>query len=65
MDALAARAKASPKVESDGEILFPGEPEARLEAERRRDGVPLAQEDRDGLVKAAHELGVPLPAWLG
>jgi LDH2 family malate/lactate/ureidoglycolate dehydrogenase len=64
MDALAARAKASPKVEPDGEILFPGEPEARLEAERRRDGVPLAQEDIDGLVKAARELSVALPAFL-
>lgn len=64
MDTLAARAKACPPVEPGGEILYPGEIESRLEAERRRDGVPLAQEDLDGLAKSARELGVALPAFL-
>lgn len=64
MTALAERAKASPPVEEGGEILFPGEPEARLEAQRLRDGVPLAKEDRAGLAEAAAKLGVDIPAWL-
>ena len=64
MTALAERAKASLPVEEGGEILFPGEPEARLEAQRLRDGVPLAKEDRAGLVEAAAKLGVDIPAWL-
>ena len=64
MDALASRAKASPRLEAEREILFPGEPEARLEAQRRRDGIPLASEDRIGLREAAEKLSVPLPAFL-
>lgn len=64
MDALARRAKACPPVMEGEEILFPGEPEAKLEAQRLRDGIPLAKEDREGLVVAARTLGVPAPAWL-
>jgi LDH2 family malate/lactate/ureidoglycolate dehydrogenase len=64
MDQLAARAKATPPLEDGSEILFPGEPEARIEAERLRDGIPLAKEDRDGLAKAARDLGVALPPFL-
>jgi LDH2 family malate/lactate/ureidoglycolate dehydrogenase len=52
------------RLEAEREILFPGEPEARLEAQRRRDGIPLASEDRIGLREAAEKLGVPLPAFL-
>ena len=65
MDALAARAKSCPPVAGGGEILFPGEPEARLETERRRNGIPLAREDLDGLATAARELGLPPPPFLG
>jgi len=64
MDQLAARAKATPPLEAGSEILFPGEPEARIEAERLRDGIPLAKADRDGLAKAARDLGVALPPFL-
>lgn len=59
---LVGRAKGCPTAEGFDEILMPGEPEARLAEERRRDGVPLSAEDRAGLVREAERAGVPLPA---
>ena len=41
-----------------GEILIPGEPEARLEAERRRDGIPIEDETWRQIETLAAELGV-------
>ncbi|KRE18241.1 hydroxyacid dehydrogenase [Bosea sp. Root381] len=64
MDALASRAKACPPVEPGAEILFPGEPEARLAARRQREGIPLSAEDRAGLAQAAAKFGLTLPAFL-
>jgi LDH2 family malate/lactate/ureidoglycolate dehydrogenase len=40
MDTLVERARACPKAEGFDEILIAGEPEARLEAEHRRTGIP-------------------------
>jgi uncharacterized oxidoreductase len=40
-------------------ILVPGEPEARLEAERRRDGIPIEEETWSQIETVAAELGVP------
>ena len=40
-----------------GEILIPGEPEARLEAERRRDGIPIEDETWRQIETLAAELG--------
>lgn len=45
MDALVQRAKACPRLDPAREILMPGEPEARLERERRERGLPLPPED--------------------
>jgi uncharacterized oxidoreductase len=45
-------------VPGGGEILIPGEPEARLEAERRRDGIPIEDETWRQIETLAAELGV-------
>jgi LDH2 family malate/lactate/ureidoglycolate dehydrogenase len=43
------------------EVLVAGDPEWRLEAERLRDGIPVAQGNWDNLVKAAQSVGVASP----
>ena len=48
-------------IEPGGEVLAPGEPEARLRAERLRDGVPLQPDTWASLVRCAQGLGVPVP----
>jgi len=40
------------------EILIPGEPEARLQTERRCDGVPVEDETWNQIERVAAELGV-------
>jgi hydroxycarboxylate dehydrogenase B len=50
--------KSAPLVPGVGEILIPGEPEARLEAERRRDGIPIEDETWRQIETLAAELGV-------
>jgi LDH2 family malate/lactate/ureidoglycolate dehydrogenase len=64
MDDLVGRAKASPRVDENQAILMPGEPEARLEAAHRRDGIPLSAEDLAGLAEEARRAGLELPAFL-
>jgi uncharacterized oxidoreductase len=44
------------------EILLPGEPEARIEAERRRDGIPIPGPIWAEATAVARELGVEAPA---
>ena len=44
------------------EVLVAGDPEWRMEEERRRTGIPVAQGNWDGLLKAAARVNVaPLP----
>jgi uncharacterized oxidoreductase len=50
--------KTAPRVPGGGEILIPGEPEARLESERRRDGIPIEDETWRQIETLAAELGV-------
>ena len=50
--------KSAPLAQGSKEILIPGEPEARLEAERRRDGVPVEEETWNQIEGVAAELGV-------
>ena len=45
MDKLVARVHANPKAEGVSEIMMPGEIESRLEAERRRTGVPYGPKE--------------------
>jgi LDH2 family malate/lactate/ureidoglycolate dehydrogenase len=48
----------------DQPVLLPGEPEARVAAARRRDGVPLSDELSGQLAALAAELGVTVPQAL-
>ena len=50
--------KSTPLAQGATEILIPGEPEARLEAERRRDGIPVEDETWSQIQAAAKDLGV-------
>lgn len=58
MTDFVAWVKSAPLVPGVGEILIPGEPEARLEAERRRDGIPIEDETWRQIETLAAELGV-------
>ncbi len=53
--------KASRPVTPGGEVLVPGEPEARTRAHRLAHGVPLQVETWERLVAVAGELGVAVP----
>src|SRR5215470_7849263 len=48
--------KSAPLAQGSKEILIPGEPEARLEAERRRDGVPVEDETWNQIERVAAEV---------
>lgn len=61
---LVAGAKACPPIDPASPVLLPGEPEARMEAQRRRDGIPLPEADLAMLRAEAERLGCPLPAFL-
>ena len=50
--------RSTPLAEGASEILIPGEPEARLEAERRRDGIPVEDETWSQIAAVARDLGV-------
>ncbi len=44
-----------------GEVLAPGDPEARNRAERLRNGVPLQRDTWDSILATARRLGVQIP----
>jgi uncharacterized oxidoreductase len=50
--------KSAPLAQGGSEILIPGEPEARLEAERRREGIPIEDQTWSQIETTAAELGV-------
>jgi uncharacterized oxidoreductase len=50
--------KSAPLAQGATEILIPGEPEARLEAERRAQGIPIEDQTWSQIETAAAELGV-------
>jgi uncharacterized oxidoreductase len=50
--------KSAPLAQGATEILIPGEPEARLEAERRRQGIPIEDQTWSQIETTAAELGV-------
>jgi LDH2 family malate/lactate/ureidoglycolate dehydrogenase len=58
MDTLFERVRACPRAEGVDEILIPGEPEARLEAEHRRGGIPYAPSEVATLLAEATRAGV-------
>jgi LDH2 family malate/lactate/ureidoglycolate dehydrogenase len=59
MDTLVQRVRDCPKAEGFDEILIPGEPEARQEAERRRTGIPYSRGEIATLQEEAVKAGVP------
>jgi uncharacterized oxidoreductase len=50
--------KSAPLAQGAAEILIPGEPEARLEAERRRGGIPIEEQTWSQIEATGAELGV-------
>jgi uncharacterized oxidoreductase len=62
VDDLIRYLKTSPPVSGGGEILYPGEPEARTEAERREKGIFVEDETWRQIEQAARDFGVSVPA---
>jgi LDH2 family malate/lactate/ureidoglycolate dehydrogenase len=58
IDALIERVRAAPRAEGYAEILLPGEPEDRIEADRRRSGIPYAAGEVAALNDEAKKAGV-------
>jgi len=54
-----AYVKSTRPIDSGAPVLLPGEPEARLRAERMQNGVPLTDETFAGLIATAREVGMP------
>jgi uncharacterized oxidoreductase len=50
--------RSAPLAQGSTGILIPGEPEARLEAERRRDGIPIEDETWSQIEGVARDVGV-------
>jgi LDH2 family malate/lactate/ureidoglycolate dehydrogenase len=58
MDTLIERVRASPKAEDVDEVLIPGDPERRHEAERRKTGIPYSAGEVAALRDEALKAGV-------
>lgn len=65
METEIARLKALEPAAGNSEVLYPGEPEARTEARRRVEGVPLSAEVARALAEIADQLNIPFPAPAG
>lgn len=61
MDTFYERIKALPRAAGVDEIMLPGEPEARREAERRRDGIPVTANVIRDLTEEGARVGVAFP----
>jgi LDH2 family malate/lactate/ureidoglycolate dehydrogenase len=61
MEELVAIMKSTPAAPGFDEVLVAGEPEWRMEAQRLRDGIPIAEGNWSNLVKAAASVGVSAP----
>jgi LDH2 family malate/lactate/ureidoglycolate dehydrogenase len=64
VDRLIDGVRALPAAEGVAEVMVPGEPEDRTEAERRRDGIPLPVGTVGNLRSVAARFRVPLPRGL-
>lgn len=58
MEKMIERIKALPPVPGVKEVMYPGEPEARVAAERSERGIPLSDATRAALAKLAAGLGI-------
>ena len=61
IDRLIAAQKTLPTADGFDEILVPGEPEYRMQAERSRNGIPLPMGTIDNLRPIAERFGVEMP----
>ncbi|MGZ3649192.1 MAG: Ldh family oxidoreductase, partial [Syntrophales bacterium] len=61
MDRYIKSIKESTKAQNVTEILMPGEPEYRTEAERLKQGIPLDSTTLQELVSLSKSLGISLP----
>ncbi len=61
IDRLIAAQKTLPTADGFDEILVPGEPEYRMQAERSRNGIPLPMGTVDNLRPIAERFGVEMP----
>ncbi len=61
IDAFITHVKSSRTVMPDGEILMPGEPEARTRARKLREGIEIDDTTWTQIVATAESLGVPVP----
>ncbi len=59
-EAMLDKVKAVPPADGVAEVLLPGEPEARMAAERRASGIPLPDEVWAQIVTTAAQVGVTL-----
>jgi uncharacterized oxidoreductase len=62
VDDLIRYLKTSPVAPGASEIMYPGEPEAQAEAERRQKGIFVEEETWGQIAQAARDLGVAVPA---
>jgi LDH2 family malate/lactate/ureidoglycolate dehydrogenase len=56
--AVFEKVRATPPAEGFEEVLIPGEPERRSAERRRQEGIPVAEDTWQAIVKTAAELGV-------
>lgn len=63
MDELLARIRSAPRAEGFDEILVPGEPEARQEAQRLKAGIPYRVGDLEPLLDEGRKSGLPVPQF--
>ncbi len=63
-DAIVDGIKALPTAEGFSEVLVPGEPEDRVQAERAKSGIPLPEGTLLKMKSASERFGIPLPAGL-
>jgi LDH2 family malate/lactate/ureidoglycolate dehydrogenase len=61
MQSLVGMAKSSKTAQGFDEVLVAGEPEWKMEEQRRRDGIPVSDGAWQNLVQAAQKLGVAVP----
>jgi LDH2 family malate/lactate/ureidoglycolate dehydrogenase len=60
-DAIVDGIKGLPTAEGFSEVLVPGEPEDRVQAERARSGIPLPEGTFLKMKNASERFGVPMP----
>ena len=65
VERLVDHVKSTPTAPGYNEVLVAGDPEWRMEARRRRDGIPIGQGAWDALVRAGERVGVRPAASIG